>query len=148
MCEYLVSAPWFLGLVVVSGVIGAIGAFIFYLFIRYVTGAGNDEKIWSREFLYSGFVTGIVERFFFTLLIGLFHKEGVDVGAAAIGWIAIKGQVHYGMFSRRGPAELPRAYLGLLGSMGSLIFAFAGGYVWTHADAAAKLAARILPTLA
>lgn len=64
MCEYLVSAPWFLGLVVVSGVIGAIGAFIFYLFIRYVTGAGNDEKIWSREFLYSGFATGIVERFF------------------------------------------------------------------------------------
>ena len=75
-----------------------------------------------------GIMTGVVERFFFTLLIGLFGPSAV--ASAAIAWIGIKGQVHYKMFTDKNPDHLPRIYVALLGSMISLIFAFAGGAIW------------------
>ena len=142
MIEAIFLTPWMLGLIVVSGVMGLFGGFSFYILIRIATGA--KEKIWTREFLYTGVLTGVVERLFFTALLGWFGKEGVDVGSAAIGWIAIKGQVHYGIFSKRKSRYLSRAYIGILGSIGSLLFAFAGGYFWTHPEEAGKLGRYLL----
>ncbi len=45
---------------------------------------------------------------------------------AMIGWIAVKGQVHYSMFTRTEKANMPLVYLGLLGSLTSLLFAVFG----------------------
>ncbi len=123
---YVLSIPWVFGLGIVSGVGGAVGTFIFFVILRRITGA--TVRVRSKEFFYAGFVTGVIERIFFTCLVGLFGPNGI--APAAIGWIAIKGQVHYKMFSEEDNLDLPRVYLGLLGSMASLLFAIIGGYLW------------------
>jgi hypothetical protein len=130
MSEFL-HKPWFFGLFVVSFAFGIVGSFLFFLFLRWLTGA-QGENIFTRSFLYTGFFTGVVERFFFTMIIGVLGFNGI--AQAIVTWIAIKGQVHYQMFSgtREHPADLARAYLALLGSIGSAIFAILGGYLWTE----------------
>jgi hypothetical protein len=49
-----------------------------------------------------------------------------------ITWIAVKGQVHYKIFSEKDQHNMPQVYLGLLGSLTSLLFAVLGGYLWEH----------------
>jgi hypothetical protein len=49
---------------------------------------------------------------------------------AMIGWIAVKGQVHYRIFSETATRDVPQLYLGLLGSLTSLLFAVLGGHLW------------------
>jgi hypothetical protein len=51
--------------------------------------------------------------------------------AAMIGWIAVKGQVHYKIFSDGSKtADMRPVYQGLLGSLASLVFAIGGGAAW------------------
>lgn len=135
MIAFILNTPWVFGLIVVSGIAGAIGSFVIFVIFRHAIGA-TSESVLSREFFYTGIMTGIVERSFFTLLIGLLGSNGV--AQAAIAWIAIKGQVHYKMFSEGG-IETSRAYLGLLGSIASLVFAIAGGYLWQESWTAQRL---------
>jgi hypothetical protein len=125
----LYEAPWFYGLVVVSGVFGAIVTFLIFLFLVWFTGAPLKEAM-SLEWRYTGILTGIFERFFFTCAIGLLSANGTGVMTAMIGWIAVKGQVHYSMFTRTEKSNMPQVYLGLLGSLTSLLFAILGGYLW------------------
>jgi len=136
MLAFVLDTPWALGLIVVSGIGGIVGSFVFFLIFRYATGAAS-EKLLSREFFYTGILTGTVERFFFTILIGWLGTNGI--AQAAIGWIAIKGQVHYKMFSDTNNVDMSRAYLGLLGSLSSLVFAIAGGYIWNQGLSADKI---------
>ncbi|MCO7516806.1 hypothetical protein NJF44_18470 [Pseudomonas guariconensis] len=146
------DSSWFLGLVVVSGVLGAIGTQIAFLMMWYVKelivaqkkgravreSAGSDvhgenNKEGLSDFIFTGVLTGIVERFFFTLAIGLLGTSGVV--QAAIAWVAIKGQVHYRIFTddKSGDTDgsgLLRAYLGMFGSLVSISFAIWGGVIW------------------
>ncbi|MBA56772.1 MAG: hypothetical protein CMK89_20145 [Pseudomonadales bacterium] len=125
ICE--LNSPLVNGLIIVSGVGGLIGSFVFFMIFAFVTGA-EREPILSREFLYTGIMTGIAERFLFTMFIGLMGYSGI--ASASIGWVAIKGQVHYKIFTDSDRNDLPKAYLGLLATLSSLVFAIVGGYVW------------------
>ncbi|WP_428420482.1 hypothetical protein [Methylibium sp.] len=136
MRHMLLDTPWAFGLVVVSGFAGILGSFLCFLVFRSATAA-KAEKLLSREFFYTGFLTGVAERFFFTLLIGLLGTNGI--AQAAVGWVAIKGQVHYKMFSDGSKVDMSRAYLGMLGSLSSLVFAIVGGYVWKEGFSAQKV---------
>ncbi len=136
MLHTLLDTPWIFGLITVSGIAGMFGSFAFFLIFRVATKA-TSETIFSREFFYTGFLTGVVERFFFTVLIGWLGTNGI--AQAAVGWIAIKGQVHYKMFSDSSNVDMSRAYLGLLGSLSSLVFAIAGGYIWCQGISATTL---------
>jgi hypothetical protein len=91
--SYVLNSPWVFGLIVVSGLVGIIGSFIFFLVLLCATGA-KAENIWSREFFYAGFLTGVVERFFFTCIIGLLGSSGI--AQAIVGWIAINDLVKHG----------------------------------------------------
>lgn len=141
MLGYLLNAPWFFGLVVVSGIIGAIGAHFFFLIYRFLARKAvhkfapvNEEdlveRLYSRDFLLTGVLTGVAERFFFTLVIGLLGPSGV--ASAAIGWVAIKGQLHFKLFTDHQRKDIPRAYVGILGSLSSISFSALGGFAWEN----------------
>jgi hypothetical protein len=94
----------------------------------------RKKKIASRwEFTLTGILTGILERLFFTWLVAV---AGVTViPSAAVGWIAIKGQIHYNIFSDKskhpeGRREIARGYVGILSSVVSMFFALLGGHFW------------------
>jgi hypothetical protein len=127
------NVPWIVGLVGVSGVGGLIGSFLIFLGLLGATKMRFRDVV-DREWFYSGFLTGIFERFFFTLTIGMLSpdKNAVSIVSAMIGWIAIKGQAHYRLFSEPNNKDIPRIYLGLLGSLGSLLFSVAGGFTWLN----------------
>jgi hypothetical protein len=129
MIDALFGAPWLYGLVVVSGIVGAIATFLIFCFLVWFTGVPALEAM-SSEWRYTGVLTGIFERFFFTCAIGLLSANGSGVMTAMIGWIAVKGQVHYSMFTRTEKTNMAQVYLGLLGSLTSLLFAILGGYLW------------------
>jgi hypothetical protein len=124
------DSSWVYGLLVISGLLGIVGSFIFFLVLVLVTRS-SPRQIMDPEWWYTGFATGIVERFFFTTAIGLFGTQGSGLLTAIIGWIAVKGQVHYRMFSESGSRDLAQIYLGVLGSLGSLLFAILGGFAWS-----------------
>jgi hypothetical protein len=79
-----------------------------------------------------GWLTGVVERLLFTLVVGL------EVGAAApamMAWIAAKMLAHW---SRTLPSDIPKeeraehilgAFAALLASAASMIFALIGGLI-------------------
>ncbi len=120
-----VDKPWFIGVMIVSGFCGAIGSFVFYFAFSKL--AGIPTKFSSRSFLCTDFLTGVLERFFFTILI---YCSNTGIASAAIAWIAIKGQVHYKIFSPEKNQDLLCVYRGILGSISSLFFGIIGGYIW------------------
>jgi len=119
------------GLFVVSGICGAIVSFLVFLFLVWATGATVQRTI-NREWFYTGVLTGVFERFFFTCAIGLLGTSGSGIAPAMIAWIAVKGQVHYKIFSDTDQKNMPQVYLGLLGSLTSLLLAILGGYLWNN----------------
>ena len=136
----IVDSSWFFGLVVVSGAAGAVGTLIFFsvfwvlkvLVVCMGHKSGEDESDEDKndtfvEFLFTGVLMGVVERFFFTFAIWALSGNGAF--QAAITWVAIKGQVHFKIFTENSRG-VPRAYLGLLGSLVSMTFAILGGYFW------------------
>jgi hypothetical protein len=127
------NLPWVFGLIGISGLVGMVGSFLIFMVLLRATKTRFGDVV-DREWLYSGFLTGIMERFFFTAAIGLLGADGnaSSVVSAMIGWIAIKGQAHYRLFSEPANVNIPKIYLGLLGSLGSLMFAAGGGFAWTH----------------
>lgn len=117
--RYILNSPWIFALFIVSGLIGAIGAYLLFRFIVYLTGA-DKSKVMDKEWRYTGVWTGIFERAFFTSYISFVDTNGI--GQTMMAWIAIKGQVHYKMFTDGGPDKMPSIYLSLLGSLSSLMF--------------------------
>jgi len=126
---------FFIGLVLISTVGGVILTFLWHWLLLWIEGNGIKEKICTREFLITGVLTGIVERFVFTLIVGLSGVGGAAAGA--VGWVALKGQLHYHIFTHDPDnSDVVSAYIGILGSMVSLVIAFIGGvfmsvdYTW------------------
>jgi hypothetical protein len=130
MYDNMMGSSWIFGLIIVSGIFGAIISFLVFLFLVRATGVTVQLTI-NREWFYTGLLTGIFERFFFTCTIGLIGT-GSGVAAGMITWIAVKGQVHYKIFSENDQHNMPQVYLGLLGSLTSLLLAVLGGYLWEH----------------
>jgi hypothetical protein len=130
MYDKIMGSSWVFGLIVVSGIFGAILTFLVFLLLVRATGASVKVTM-NREWFYTGVLTGIFERFFFTCTIGLVGG-GSGAVAGMITWIAVKGQVHYKIFSEKDQHNMPQVYLGLLGSLTSLLFAVLGGYLWEH----------------
>ena len=126
MHEFMTNSPLAFGLIIVSGIFGAIVSFIVYLLL--VLATGTTPELTNREWWYTGVLTGIFERIFFTSIIGLLGESGA--ATAIIAWIAVKVQAHYNIFSRADNHDMPKVYLGLLGSLGSLLLAVLGGYFW------------------
>jgi hypothetical protein len=91
------ETPFFLGIVLVSGLGGLVMTFLSHLFLMKVSGYSVGEELSSRGFLVTGIITGVVERFVFSLFVGFAGPAGV--ATAAIGWIALKGQLHYKIFT-------------------------------------------------
>jgi hypothetical protein len=131
MREFMTNSPLAFGLIIVSGIFGAVISFLVYLVLVWATGT-TIKLTMDREWWYTGFLTGILERIFFTSIIGLLGTSGSGAATAIIGWIAVKVQAHYNIFSRDDRADMPKVYLGLLGSLGSLLLAVLGGYFWYH----------------
>lgn len=117
-----------LGLVVISTVSGLALTFLWHIFLLKVAKLNLNQEVWNNEeYLLTGLITGVCERFLFTVFIGFSGVSGV--ATAAIGWVAIKGQLHYHIFTKDAP-EVSRAYVGILGSVFSLCIAFIGGVIW------------------
>jgi hypothetical protein len=127
------NGPWIFGLFGISFAAGIVDSFLIFIMLLVFTPTRLGEIV-DREWIYSGFLTGIMERFFFTVVIGLLAADGSasSVVSTMVGWIAIKGQAHYRLFSEPANINIPKIYLGLLGSLGSLLFAVGGGFAWTH----------------
>jgi hypothetical protein len=126
--DNVMGSPCIFGLFVVSGIVGAIISFLVFVFLVWATGETLQSTM-KGDWLYSGVLTGVFERFFFTGALGLIR--GSDIVAAMIGWIAVKGQVHYQIFTQKDPEQnMSRVYLGLLGSLASLLLAVWGFYLW------------------
>jgi hypothetical protein len=134
MYEFLISSSLIYGLIIVSGILGAATSFFVYLLLVWATGTTIRLTL-DREWWYTGFLTGVFERIFFTSIIGLLGTNGSGAATAMIAWIAVKVQAHYNIFSRPDKQEMPRVYLGLLGSLGSLLLAVLGGYFWYNGHA-------------
>lgn len=118
------NQPWILGLGIALG-LGSIGSYLWYKALTIVTGCQAEEQ--GRAFFASGPLTGIVERLFFTVAIGL----GLSgVATAMLIWVTVKLQAHYHIFTSGNVKDLPRIYRALLSSLGSLIFVVWGGWVW------------------
>ncbi len=115
-----------ISMLLTSSVFGTIFTGFLYVLLSFIitksTKFGTDVFT-SRENFTSGFLTGILERIFFSFLF--YSVGGNGFAPAAIAWIAIKGQVHYKIFSDSN--DLPRVYLAILGSIISLSFATLGG---------------------
>jgi hypothetical protein len=134
MYEFMMNSPVAYGLIIVSGIFGAIISFFVYLLLVWATGT-TLKLTMDREWWYTGFLTGIFERIFFTSVIGLLGTSGSGAAPAIIGWIAVKVQAHYNIFSRSDRQDMPKVYLGLLGSLASLLLAVLGGYFWYNGHA-------------
>jgi hypothetical protein len=81
----------------------------------------------SNQAQVPAWLTGIVERTFFTLLVAL-HVQGVP--AAMIGWLAIKLASNWNHPSApKGSTTRAHAFLALLAGLISLGFAYFGGLI-------------------
>jgi hypothetical protein len=123
------ESEWFFGLILVSGIIGALGSAGWYWLLSKLTvGCGSGKEVFDQDHWVTGVLTGVVERFFFTVIIA------TDLSGAAISmvaWITVKSQMHYKIFSSDAPGkDVGRLYLALLSSIASLLFAIAGGVAW------------------
>ena len=123
---------WTVGLVGVSLILGHFGtrAFVRYLDLRVsneTIDGGEDlegEPPWAHvpEWL-SGLAVGMVERVFFTTIIAV-NLSGTAI--AMIGWTALKGAAYWNTFGNQYRAH---AFVGLLGSLISMLFSVIGAFI-------------------
>jgi hypothetical protein len=112
---------WVIGLFVSLGV----GWLVTYQFVRWVRAHYRIEEHTGAAAFVPPWLTGLVERLFFTVLIA-FNISGTAV--AMIGWIAAKMAANW---NRPGtPVAFAGAALSaLLGGMMSMLFALLGGLI-------------------
>lgn len=125
---------WTVGLVGVSVILGHFGtaAFVRFLDLRIAKerihrgDQPQSETPWAHvpQWL-SGLTVGMVERVFFTTIIAG-NLSGTAI--AMIGWTALKGAAYWNAF---GGEYRAHAFVGLLGSLVSMLFSVIGAFICT-----------------
>ena len=108
---------------------GGLVVWLFLLISRKLTGLGDKPQLGSRRV--PPWLTGVVERLFFTTLVGL----GVQGAApAAIGWLALKLATNWNHPDWKDkPEARSHALLALLAGLLSLLIAVVGGLIASNA---------------
>ncbi|SRR5207302_3230067 len=115
---------WILGLAL-SLLGGWVFAWAFLEVLRKLLRLGPKHS--SDQARVPAWLTGIVERSFFTVLVAL-HVQGVPT--AMIGWLGIKLASNWNHPSApKGPTTRAQAFLALLAGLISLAFAYFGGLI-------------------
>jgi hypothetical protein len=115
---------WIWGLVI-SLLGGGLSAWAFLAATRKALKLGAKHS--SDQARVPAWLTGLVERIFFTLLVA-FHVQGVPT--AMIGWLAIKLASNWNHPSApKGSTTRAHAFLALLAGLISLGFSYVGGLV-------------------
>ena len=109
-----------------STVIGFAGTFLFLYALRGYIGLGNKPKPKNKRVL--PWLTGFVERSFFTTIIGL----GINgVAPAIIAWLALKMLTNWNSkVWEEDPKAKAFAFTALLAGLVSMFFAVLGGLIW------------------
>jgi hypothetical protein len=117
---------------------GYIGSALWYQMLTTLTGCEEHQEEQIEEVLFTtGVLTGTVERFFFTVGLGM---DFAGMAVAMMVWTTIKLQSHYHIFGESKPnstlneaePDFRRLYRALLSSLGSLFFALIGSWVCRH----------------
>lgn len=114
---------WLLGLGVVSLGFGFLAAWITLRFLRKLLQLDKieDPQTWGIP----SWLTGLIERLFFTVLVGL----GYDVALPVIAYIVLKIVVFWQIKYKNLPNLGERAGTSLVGTTLSLLFAMIGGMI-------------------
>ena len=110
---------WIIGLTF-SLFFGWLGTWIFITAVRKCCG------LKPKEYTIPPWLTGLVERSFFTLLIGLNFNA---VAPAMATWIVIKMATNWNDYKKSKSQKREYAFSALLASLVSMIFAIIGGAI-------------------
>jgi hypothetical protein len=121
-----VMLRWGIALVGIAVIVGWIGTGMFVCVLNLFLPSRQDSQAppWQGvpNWL-SGPLTGIVERIFFAVVVA----TGLSGSAIAmVAWTALKGAVYWNAFGREFKAHV---FVGLLGSLVSMLFAVLAGFV-------------------
>jgi hypothetical protein len=130
--EYAIAHPeWIAGLFV-SLVLGAAVVEIGLRLLRYMTRVGDKRSLQRPNVTgVPGWLTGVVERLFFTILIG-FGVQGVP--AAMMAWTGLKLATNWNHPRWKDTPEewTVFAFTAVLASLISMLFASLGGLICAH----------------
>ena len=123
---------WVIGLLV-SLVAGWVIIYLFLFAIRRSIGLGHKPSLGGAKLeegkspRVPGWVTGIVERLFFTILVAV-DVQGIPT--ALVAWIGIKLATNWNHPDWRASASTRAfAFSALLAGLLSMLFAFLGGWI-------------------
>lgn len=115
---------WIIGLIF-SLIIGSFVTALFLYTLRGLMGLGDKPKPEVKRV--PPYVTGIVERLVFTILIGL-DIQGIP--QAMIGWLALKFATNWNSdLWKKDPKTRSFAFTALLAGLISMLMAVLGGFI-------------------
>ncbi|VVP26484.1 hypothetical protein PS862_04133 [Pseudomonas fluorescens] len=117
---------WVIGLML-SLVGGGIVCWIFLKALRWWLGDSPKPRLSEGSKGVPPWITGVIERLFFTILIGLEVSAGPT---AMIGWLGLKLATNWNHPDWKGkPNARTHALSALLGGLISMLFAMLGGLI-------------------
>jgi hypothetical protein len=115
---------WIYGLLC-SLVIGGIVIELFYCIMRLYLDIGQKEPDVTKV---PSWLTGVVERLFFTILVG---NEMDGTAPAMMAWLGIKMLTNWNRDDWKGNQQVRAgAFIALLTGLVSMLFAVFGGLIW------------------
>ncbi len=111
---------WSVGLAVAL----IVGALVTEVFVGSLRKTLNIPESAGR--VVPGWLTGLSERLFFTIVIA-FNVSGAAI--AMMAWVALKLVPNWQLYVAHGTANKPMAWSSLLGSLCSMFFALVGGLI-------------------
>ena len=117
---------WTIGLVI-SLFVGGVVVWLFLFVLRRSLGLPakpprGDAKVAGVP----GWLTGFVERLFFTILVGV---DVAGVSTAMLGWIGLKLASNWNRSEQTDPPTRVYAFSALLAGLLSMLFSFFGGWI-------------------
>lgn len=135
----------YLGLCIGSFLFGMIFTKILYEWLMRLMGIRREKEygpIFSQEWFFSEILTGIIERLFFTICIGVGGIGSIsNIMISSIAWTALKCQVHFKIFTESN--NIKKVYLSVFGSIISMAFAVIGGFWWVNGYSVSMLLDKI-----
>lgn len=115
---------WIVGLTV-SLVLGGFATWLFLLVLRKYIGSPEKVRLAEGGKSVPAWLTGVVERLFFTILVGL-NVAGAP--ASMVGWLALKLATNWNHPDWKDkPDARSYAFSALLAGLVSMLFALFGG---------------------